>query len=120
LKFELLALEENIVESPSFSGQDTWQAHFTLLDHQCKVDGSRAGISCSPRFTRTGIRDMSISSERLAVYPGLRDSVHRLRFGKSKKTRDYCGRSDFDKDNVIKADGVKAVLQRKTSLNLPD
>ena len=40
LEFELLALEQDVVESPSLSGQHTWQSHLSLLHHQCEVDCS--------------------------------------------------------------------------------
>ena len=48
LEFERLALEEDVVEAPSFCRQDTGQAHLAALDEHSEVDSTRASISGRP------------------------------------------------------------------------
>ena len=61
---------------------------------------------------------MSVCTKRLAIDPGLRNSVISLGLGQAKKTGDNSGTGNLDEDNMIKPDPVETVLQSETSLNL--
>lgn len=71
-------LEQNIVKTPGLGGENTRKTHLSLLNKEGEVHGTRASVSSGPRFTRTGVRSMPVSTERLAIDEGLRDSVNGL------------------------------------------
>jgi len=48
LEFKFVALEENIIETPNWSGQDSWNTRLSLHNLQDKVDGTLASITSSP------------------------------------------------------------------------
>ena len=72
LELELLAFEENIVETPDLSGEDRVDgSNTTILHHKSEVDCSGAGVSGSPGLAGHGVWCMAVSSEGLAINPGL-------------------------------------------------
>lgn len=48
LELELVALEQDVIETPARSGEDGVQTALTLLDLENQVDGALAGVTSSP------------------------------------------------------------------------
>ncbi|KAI6983492.1 2-methylcitrate dehydratase [Hortaea werneckii] len=118
LELELAGLEGNVVESPSWSGEDSGDASLAVHHLQGEVDSLLASITSSPRLTGHGVRCVTVSTERLAVSPGLRDGVAALTLGKAQHRADNCRGGDLDQDDVVQADLVEGVLQCHHTLNL--
>ena len=83
LEFERLALEENVVEAPGLSGEDTGESDLSAFDEVREVDRTGACISSGPGFTRTGVGSMTVGTERLTIDPSLRDGVDSLLTGQA-------------------------------------
>lgn len=41
-------LEQNIIETPGLSTQNTWHALLAFLDKKREIDGARASVTCGP------------------------------------------------------------------------
>lgn len=48
LELELVALEQDVIETPNGSGEDGVQATLTLLNFENQVDSALAGVTSSP------------------------------------------------------------------------
>lgn len=118
LELELLAAKEDIVETPGLGGQDRGHTSLTLLDEQSQVNGSRGGITGSPRLSRHGVGGVSVGSERLTVDKGLRDGISGLLSREAEHAGDNGSRGDLNENNVVETDSVERVLDGETSLNL--
>jgi hypothetical protein len=117
LEFELVTLEEYIVESPSLGGENGRDTHLTSLDLKSQVNCPHTSVSCRPRFSRSSVGSMTESTKRLTVDENLRNDIDSLVAGESQHFRNDGGRSEFDEDNVIETDSVERVLESHTSLN---
>ncbi len=118
LELELLALEENVVETPGLGGQDRVVTLLTLLDEESEVDGTRTSVTGSPRLTRASVGSVTVSTERLAVNESLGDNVDSLVAGVAEQLGDNGSRGDLDEDNVVKTNTVEGVLESEASLDL--
>lgn len=61
---------------------------------------------------------MTVGAERLAVNPGLGNSVGGLALGQAHELADDGGGSDLDENNMVEADLVVGVLESKNTLDL--
>lgn len=96
LELERLSLEEDVVETPGLGGEDGRNPHLSSLNEEGEVNSSRDGISSSPGLSGTGVRSVSVSSERLSIDEGLRDDVDDLISVETKEFSDDGGGSDLD------------------------
>jgi hypothetical protein len=117
LEVEFLAVEVDVVEAPGGSGEHGGHAALAGHDLEAEVDGTLAGVTGGPGLTGHGVGAVAVGAHGLAVHPGLRDSIAGLSLSQAEHLRDDSGRSDFDVDNVVKADLVEAVLERQTALD---
>jgi hypothetical protein len=118
LELELLALEEDIVETPDRSGQNGGNTLLALEDLESEVDGALASITGSPRLSGHGVGCVTVGSERLAINPSLGDGIGNLLLVEAEHLGDDGGRGDLDKDNVVKTDLVVGVEESQATLNL--
>lgn len=118
LELERLALEEDIVESPHWCGEDGWDTGLALGDLEDEVDGTLASVTGSPRLAGHGVGGVSVGTEGLAVNPGLGDSVGGLLLGQAEELGDDGGGGDLDEDNVVKTDLVEGVEESQAALDL--
>ena len=117
LEVELVAFEEDVVESPALRGEDAWEAHFAALDEVREVDGAHARVACGPGLARPRVGCVTVRAERLSVDPRLTDDVNRLLVGEAQKAGDDRCRRDFDEDDVIQSDAVERVEERDAPLD---
>jgi len=117
LEFELVTLEEYVVESPSLGGEHSRDTHLTSLDLKSQVNCPHASVSCRPRFPRSSVGSVTESTKRLTVDENLRNDIDSLIASESQHFRNNGGGSEFDEDNVIETDSVERVLESHTSLN---
>jgi hypothetical protein len=110
-------LEENIVEAPSFGSENGRKTLFALLDHERKVNGTRASITRSPSLPWACVRGMAIGAQRLPINPSLGHSVNGLVAVQAEEFGHNRGRSDFDENHVVKADSIERVEEGKAALN---
>lgn len=118
LELELLAAEEDVVESPGLGGQDRGHTSLTLLDEESQVNGSRGGITSSPRLSGHGVGGVSVGSQRLSVDKGLRDGVGGLLSREAEHAGDNGGGGDLDEHNVVETNSVERVLDGEATLDL--
>jgi hypothetical protein len=118
LELELLALEQDIVETPDGSGQDSRNALLTLQNLESQVDGALASITGSPGLSGHGVGGVAVGSQRLAINPSLGDSVGNLLLVEAEHLGDDGGRGDLDKNNVVKTDLVVGVEESQATLDL--
>lgn len=118
LELKLLALEQDIVETPGGSRQDGGNAALALHDLEGQVDGALAGITSSPRLTGHGVGAVAVGSQTLAVDPSLGDSVGNLLLAEAEHLGDDGGGGDLDQHNVVEADLVVRVEKGQAALDL--
>lgn len=118
LELERLALEEDVIETPDRSTQDSWNTRLTSRDLQGKVNGALASVACGPGLARHGVGGVAVRAEGLAIDPSLRDSITGLSLGQAEKLGDNGGGCDFDEDNVVETNLVVGVKESQASLNL--
>jgi hypothetical protein len=118
LELELLALEEDIIETPDGSGQDSRNALLTLQDLESQVNGTLASVTGSPGLSGHGVGGVAVGSQRLAINPSLSDSIGNLLLVEAEHLGDDGGRGNLDKNNVIKADLVVGVEESQATLDL--
>lgn len=114
----IVYLEEDIVETPCLRSENRRETLLAALDHERKVDGTRAGVSSGPCFARAGVGSVAVSTERLAINPGLGNGIDGLVTVKAKELGHNGGGGDLDEDDVIKTNSVEGVEQGKSSLDL--
>jgi hypothetical protein len=117
LELELLALEQDIVETPDRSGQDGGNTLLTLQDLESQVDGALASITGSPRLSGHGVGGVAVCSQRLTINPSLGNSVGNLLLVEAEHLGDDGGRGDLDEDNVVKTDLVVRVEESQAALD---
>lgn len=118
LELEGLALEEDIVETPDWGGEDGWDTWLATGDLEDKVHGALAGITGSPGLAGHGVGRVAVGSEGLAVNPGLGDSVGGLLLGQAEHLGDDGSGGDLDQDNVVETDLVEGVEEGEAALDL--
>jgi hypothetical protein len=106
LELELLALEEDIVETPDRSGQNGGNTLLALEDLESEVDGALASITGSPRLSGHGVGCVAVCSERLTINPSLGDSIGNLLLVEAEHLGDDSGRGNLDEDDVVETDLV--------------
>lgn len=118
LKFELVSVEVDVVETPGWRTENSCHASLTLHDLETEIDGVFTCVACCPTLPAHGVGAVSICSHALAIDPCLRNGVSCLSLGKSQHLAHHrCG-CNLDKYNVIQADFVEGVLQSQAALDL--
>lgn len=118
LELELLALEEDVVETPGGSRQDGRDTLLALHDLESQVDGTLASVTGSPRLAGHGVGGVAVGSQTLAINPGLGDSVGNLLLAEAEHLGDDGGGRDLDEDNVVQANLVVGVEKSQATLDL--
>ena len=118
LELEWLALEEDIVETPDWSGENGRNTWLAGLDLQGEVDGALASVTGSPGLAGHGVWRVAVGAERLAINPGLGDGSAGLLLGETKELGNNRGGGDLDEDNVVKTDLVVRVEKGQAALDL--
>jgi len=118
LELELLALEQDIVETPDRSRQNGRNTLLTLEDLESEVDGALASITGSPGLSGHGVGGVAVGSQRLAINPSLGNSIGNLLLVEAEHLGDDGGRGDLDKNNVVKTDLVVGVEESQATLDL--
>jgi hypothetical protein len=110
-------LEEHVVEAPGLRSEDGRHASLALLDKECEVDRTRAGVTSGPGLPGAGVRCMTVGTEGLAIRPGMRDCVNGL-LARETEHLGHDGRaSDLDEHDVIETDAVERVEERERALD---
>jgi hypothetical protein len=117
LELELVALEQDIVETPDGGREDSLKTALTPLNFENKVNGALAGVTGSPGLPRHGVGGVSVGAETLAVNPRLGDGVGSLLLAETKHLGHNCGGGDLDQNNVVQTDLVVGVLQGENTLD---
>ena len=76
------------------------------------------GVACGPALTRTGVRRVTIGTQRTAVDPRIRYGVDDLIARAAEHRGGDRRRSNAHEQHVIEADAIEAVLQRSDALDL--
>lgn len=118
LELKLLALEEDIVETPDGSGEDGGNTSLAIHDLEGQVDGPLASITGSPGLAGHGVGGVTVSAEGLTVDPGLGDGVGNLLLIEAEHLGDDGGGGNLDEDNVVEADLVVGVEEGQAALDL--
>ena len=118
LELKLLALEQDIVETPDRSREDGRNTGLALHDLESQVDGTLASITGSPRLSGHGVGSVAVSSERLSVNPGLGNGICDLRLVEAEHLGDNGGGGDLDQNNVVETDLVVGVEEGQAALDL--
>lgn len=118
LELERLAAKGYIVESPSRGREHSGKTLLSLQHLEDEVHSLLTSIACGPRLARHGVGRVPISSEGLAIDPGLRNSITGLGFVETHHLgNDSCG-CKFDEYNMVETDLVERVLQGHAALYL--
>lgn len=118
LVLELVALEQDIVETPAGGRQHGVQTTLTLLHLQNQVDGTLAGVTGRPRLARHGVGGVAVGTKTLAIHPRLSDRIGGLLLIETQHLGDHSGGRNLDQDDVVQANLVVRVLQSENTLNL--
>lgn len=118
LELKLVALEEDIVETPDGGREDSGDALLALHDLEGQVDGTLASITGSPGLAGHGVGRVAVSSQALAVNPGLGDGVGDLLLVEAEHLGDNSSAGNLDEDNMVQTDPVVRVQQGQAALNL--
>lgn len=118
MELELVALEENVIETPSVGREDSRDTHLTPLDLKSEVNSPHASVSSRPRLPRSSVRGMTESTKGLTIDEDLRDDIDGLVTSETQQFRNDGGRGEFDEDDVVETYSVERVLEGHASLNL--
>ena len=118
LELELLALEEDIVEAPDGSGQDSGDTLLALEDLESQVDGTLASITGSPGLAGHGVGGVAVGTQALAINPGLGDSVGNALLVQAEHLGNDGSAGNLDEDDMVQTDLVVGVEQSQASLDL--
>jgi len=75
LELEGLTLEQNVGETPLGSRDSGLVTHLALQGHQGQTNTTGSSITSSPRLAGTSVREVSVSSQAVAIDPTLANSV---------------------------------------------
>lgn len=117
LELELVALEQDIVEAPNGSRENSVQTTFTLLDLHDEVDSTLASVTGGPRLAGHGVRRVTVGTQTLAVNPSLGDGISGLLLGETHHLGDDGGGRNLDQHNVVQADLIEGVLEGQNALD---
>jgi hypothetical protein len=117
LELELVALEQNVIETPDGGGQNSGNTALTLLDLQDEVDSTLASITSSPRLSGHGVGGVSVGTETLAVHPSLGDGISGLLLVETEHLSNHSSGGNLDQHNVVQADPVVRILQGQNTLD---
>ena len=118
LELKLLALEEDVVETPDGGRQNGRNTLLALHDLESQVDGTLASITGSPGLAGHGVGGVTVGTQTLAIDPGLGDGVGDLLLVEAEHLGDDGGGGDLDEDDVVETDPVVGVEQGQASLDL--
>lgn len=118
LELELLALEQDIVETPDGGRENGRDARLALEHLEGQVDSTLAGITGGPRLSRHGVWRVAVGSQALAVDPSLGDGVGSLLLVQAEHLGDDGSTGNLDEHDMVKTDLVVRVEQSQASLNL--
>ncbi len=118
LELERLALEENVVETPDWSGEDGWHTWLAGCDLEGEIDGALAGVAGGPGLAGHCVWGVAVGAEGLSVDPGLGDGVAGLDLGQAEELGDNSSGCDLDQNDVVEANLVVRVEKRQASLDL--
>ena len=114
---EGLAAEEHVLEAPRFRGQGGGIAHLALPGHQRQPHGAARRVAGRPGFSRSGIGSMAVGAQRPAVDEGVGKGVDDLIAGATEHGGGDGRGGDSHEQDVIQADAVETVVQRKDPLD---
>jgi hypothetical protein len=117
LELELVALEQDIVETPDRGRENGVDTTLALLNLQDQVDSALASVTSSPRLPGHGVGGVSVSAETLAINPRLCDGIGGLLLVEAEKLGNNSSGSDLDQNNVVQTDLVVGVLQSQNTLD---